>query len=563
MFKQNIIKLLKKHTSLKEIPLEIPPSPELGDYAFPCFILSKTLKKSPNQIAESLAKKIPKTKHISKITATGPYLNFFINKQQITNKTINDIFKNQKNKSTKKKILIESPGPNTNKPLHLGHVRNICLSQTLNNILKFQGNNTIQININNDRGIHICKSMLAYQKYGKNSTPKTAKLKSDFFIGKYYVLFAQKIKDNQKLETEVNKLLEKWENNDPKTIALWKKMNSWAYQGFKETYKKFNLTFDKEYYESKTYKKGKAIVHEGLKKRIFYKDKSGAIIIDLEKQGYGEKVLLRSNGTSVYVTQDMYLAKARYDDYKFDKLIYVVATEQNYHFKVLFEILKKLKYPFADKLHHFAYGMVNLTTGKMKSREGTVIDADNLIQQVEELAKKEIQKRHKLSKIELNERAKKIAMAAIRFYLIKHDPIKDMLFDPKKSISFEGETGPYVQYAYARINSIIKKSKQTINNQFLKKSNLTLLKEPQEINLIKKLEQFPKIINKISENYKLSLLPNYLLELSQEFNTYYHNTKIIQKDIPLQNARLCLIYSIKKILKKGLNLLEIKTLGEM
>ena len=340
-------------------------------------------------------------------------------------------------------------------------------------------------------------------------------------------------------------------------------MNSWAYQGFKETYKKFNLTFDKEYYESKTYKKGKAIVKEGLKKGIFYKDKSGAIIVDLEKQGYGEKVLLRSNGTSVYVTQDMYLAKSRYEDYKFDKLIYVVATEQNYHFKVLFGILKQLKYPFANKLHHFAYGMVNLTTGKMKSREGTVVDADTLIQEIQTLAKKEIQKRHKLSKTELNKRAKKIAMAAIRFYLIKHDPIKDMLFDPKKSLSFEGETGPYVQYAYARINSIIKKSKQTINQSFLKKSNLTLLKEAQETNLIKKLESFSKITNKISENYKISLLANYLLELSQQFNTYYHNTKILQKDKQLQNARLCLIYSIKKIIKKGLNLLEIETLEEM
>lgn len=567
MFKQNIIKLLKKETKLKEIPLEIPPNSELGDFAFPCFILSKKLKKSPNQIAIDLAKKIPKPKNISQIKAVGPYLNFFISKTNLTEKTLKKIFKEKENygksKPSTQKILIEYPGPNTNKPLHLGHVRNMCLGQALSNILKFGGKKIITTNINNDKGIHVCKSMLAYQKYGKNSTPKTAKLKSDFFVGKYYVMFAQKVKDNPKLEEEAKELLHKWEAKDPKTIALWKKMNTWAFKGFKETYKKFNLKFEKEYYESEMYEKGKKIVQEGLKKKIFKQDDSGAVLIDLEKEGYGKKILLRSDGTSVYITQDIYLANARYKDYKFDKLIYVVATEQNYHFKVLFEVLKKLKYPFADRCYHFAYGMVNLTTGKMKSREGTIVDADALIDELKKLAGQAIKTRHALPKKELDERAKKIAMAALRFYLIKFNHIKDILFDPKESISFEGETGPYIQYTCARIHSIINKSTTKINDDLIKKANLNFLKLKSEINLIKKLTEFPNIIKKINKTYKVSLLSNYLIELCQEFNTYYHSTKVIQENRGIELARLVLIYSIKETIKNGLLLLGIQQMEEM
>ena len=566
MFDQDIIKLLKKETKLKEIPLEIPPDSKFGDYAFPCFILSKKLKKAPLEIAQELSKIEPEG-NISKIEANGPYLNFFISKTNLTEKTLKKIFKEKENygksKPSTQKVLIEYPGPNTNKPLHLGHVRNMCLGQALSNILKFGGKKIITTNINNDRGIHVCKSMLAYQKFGRNSTPEKAKLKPDFFVGKYYVMFAQKVKDNPKLEEEAKELLHKWEAKDPKTIALCKKMNNWAFKGFKETYKKFNLKFEKEYYESEMYEKGKKIVQEGLKKKIFKQDDSGAVLIDLEKEGYEKKILLRSDGTSVYITQDIYLANARYKDYKFDKLIYVVATEQNYHFKVLFEVLKKLKYPFADKCYHFAYGMVNLTTGKMKSREGTIIDADTLIDELKGLAKQAIKTRHALPKKELDERAEKIAMAALRFYLIKFDHIKDILFNPKESISFEGETGPYIQYTCARIYSIINKSTTKINDDLIKKANLNFLKLESEINLIKKLTEFPNIIEKINETYKVSLLSNYLIELCQEFNTYYHSTKVIQESKDIELARLVLIYSIKETIKNGLQLLEIEPLEEM
>ena len=563
MFENHIIKILKKETKLKEIPLEVPSNPEFGDYAFPCFILSKKYKKNPAEIAQELSKKIKLDNKIKETKAIGPYLNFFINKEKLISNVIEQVIKEKENygkaKKTNKKIVIEFIGPNTNKPLHLGHARNMVSGYALCKILEENGNKVIPVNINNDRGIHICKSMLAYKKFGKNDSPNKSKLKSDFFVGKYYVMFLKKAKSNPKLEQEAKELLQKWEQGDKETIALWKKMNSWALNGLKKTYKTFNIKFKKEYFESNTYKKGKDIIYEGLKKGLFKKDKTGAISIDLTKEGLDKKILLRSDGTAVYITQDIYLAKKRYKDFKYDKLIYVVATEQNYHFKVLFEILKKLKFPFADKCYHFAYGMVNLTTGKMKSREGTVVDTDTLVDDLTKLAKKEIKKRYtKISKSELNKRSKNIALSAIRFYMLKHDPIKDFVFDPIKSISFEGETGPYIQYTHARIHSIIKKSKQKVS-----KADTSLLKYEAETNLIKKLNEFPQLINKIGENYKLSLMCHYLLDLCQEFNTYYHSTKIIQENKDLESARLSLIYAIKEVIKKGLTLLGIEALKEM
>ena len=564
MFEEEVKTRVKKATGLKDISLEIPPDSNMGDFAFPCFQLSKKLKKSPIEIAKGLKNKIKQDKIIKEVKVIGPYLNIFINKSLIAESVLPKILKEKNifghNKKSKNKILIEYPGPNTNKPLHLGHVRNMCLGQSLSNLLKSQGNTIIPVNINNDRGIHICKSMLAYKKWGKNASPTNSKLKPDFFVGKYYVMFAQKAKNNPKLEQEVKELLQKWESQDPETIKLWKKMNSWAFSGFKETYKKFNVKFTKEYYESEMYKKGKNIVEDGLKNKLFQKEKDNSIFIDLTKQGFDKKVLLRADGTSVYITQDIYLAKKRYEDFKFDKLIYIVGNEQIYHFKVLFQIFKKLKYPFADHCKHFSYGMVNLTSGKMKSREGTVIDADNLVDDLKELAKKEIKKRFpKLSKEKLEKRANKITMAAIKFYMLKHDPLKGFLFDPKKSISFEGETGPYVQYSYARINSILKKSKQKPTT----KAKISLLNQDLEQDLIKKLSEYPNLLKTVAEKQKISLLTHYLLKLAQDFNTYYHNTPVIQENKDLEGARILLISCIKETLKNGLSILGIETMGEM
>lgn len=581
-FREHIIKLLKKETKLSEINLEIPPSSELGDYAFPCFILSKKYKKNPNEIAQELSKKIKLDKIIKDVKAIGPYLNFFVNKEKLSEEILKKIFKENENygiqPKTNKTILVEYLGPNTNKPLHLGHVRNIALGYSLCNLLKANGHKVFPVNINNDRGIHICKSMLAYQKWGKNDSPSTqenkkfsghrkskgfsseSKLKSDHFVGKYYVMFSKKAKENPKLDDEAKEMLEKWEKGDKETIELWKKMNKWALDGFKETYKKFNIKFHKEYFESTTYKKGKDIVLDGLKKGLFEKDKDGAVFVDLNKQGHGNKVLLRADGTSVYITQDIYLAKERYDDFKYDKSIYVVATEQIYHFKVLFETLKILKFPFADKCYHFAYGMVNLTTGKMKSREGSVVDADDLVDDMIKLSLKETKSRNKnLDKKELEKRAEKIAMGAIRFYILKYDSTKDFLFDPKESISFEGETGPYLQYTYARINSIIKKYRQKIDD----KVDTSLLKEKEELEIIKMLSNFNDIVKTIGNNYKIHVLARYLLDLAQSFNNFYHKYPVLKADEELKKARLLLIICVKQVIKNGLNLLGIDVLERM
>ncbi len=556
-YEKEVLDLLKKELK-KEVSLSRPPDSAMGDYAFPCFVLAKDMKKAPNVIAEELAGKLKVSGNIERIESKGPYLNFFMKKGSVASDALKKIFKDGAEfgrVSGKKKVVIEYPGPNTNKPLHLGHVRNMALGYSMSRILSAAGNNVITVNINNDRGIHICKSMLAYKKWGKNDSPEKSKMKSDFFVGKYYVKFAEELKKNPDLENEALEMLEKWEQGDKEVVALWKKMNKWAFDGFKKTYKTFDVKFEKEYFESETYKKGKDIVMDGLKKGIFEKDEDGAVVADLEKEGFGKKVLLRANGTTVYVTQDLFLAKQKFDDFKYDKSIYVVATEQNYHFKVLFTLLKKLNFPFADKCHHFAYGMVNLTTGKMKSREGTVVDADNLVDEMVAIAKEETKKRHKdISEKELDKRAKQIAMAAIRFYLLKSDSIKDILFDPKESISFEGETGPYVQYVHARCCSVLKKAKLEVDA----KVDFELLKEKQEQELVSMLNEFPSVVANSAKNYKPSLITRYLLDLCQSFNNFYHCFPVIQDDKKLEKARLLLVDCVRSVVENGLDLLGIE-----
>ena len=557
-FEDAIKRILKKHIS--DVNLEIPPDSSLGDYAFPCFILAKTLKKNPVEIAKDLAGKIKVSGVVKEVKAVGPYINFFVDKTSVSSDVLSKIFKEKddygKQKNNKKKIVIEYPGPNTNKPLHLGHVRNMVLGYALGKILSFNGNKIIPVNINNDRGIHICKSMLAYMKWGKGDNPTKSKLKPDFFVGKYYVKFNEKLKDNPSLEQEAQELLKKWEKGDKEVIDLWKKMNKWAFDGFKETYKKFDIKFEKEYYESDSYKRGKEIILDGLKKGIFF-DSNGAVVTKL-KDG-NEKVLLRANGTTVYITQDIYVANQRFLDFKFDKMIYVVATEQNYHFKVLFEVLSQLKYKFADKCYHFAYGMVNLTSGKMKSRLGTVVDADNIVNDMEALAMEETKKRHSdISAVELGKRSSKIAMAAIRFYLLKNDPVKDILFDPKESISFEGETGPYLLYTYARINSILRKSKKEVRNV-----DCSLLKEKEELELITLLNGFSSIVSEVGTKYNIHSLCRYLLDLAQGFNNFYHKYPVIKASDDLFKARLLMISCVKQVLKNGLSLLGIDVVEKM
>ena len=539
--------------------LEKPPKAELGDYAVPCFTFAKKLKKNPQEIAKDIVNKIDKT-GFNKIKAFGPYVNFFI-KKDIFAQVLNEIHKCKQSYGTfpinKKTVLVEGPSPNTNKPLHLGHVRNMTICKALFNVMNANGYTAKQINLNNDRGIHICKSMLAYQKFGKGDTPEKSGLKPDHFIAKYYVLFNEKVKENPELENEIHEILRKWEAGDKEIIELWKKMNKWAFDGFKKTYKTFNINFDKEYYESEAYKKGKEIVLDGLKKGLFEKDETGAIIINLEKEGFDKKVLVRSDGTSVYMTQDIYIAKKKYEDFKYDKSIYVVGNEQNYHFQILFKVLKKLGFNSVEGCYHFSYGMIDLPEGKIKSREGTTVDADNLVEEVVSLAKQEIEKRYdSLDKKEIADRAKKIAMAAILFFILKYDPKKDFTYNPAESLSFEGETGPYCQYVYARIQSIIRKSNVKA------KENISFLGE-EEKQILKLLSDYPAIVKKVSESYKLSLIARYVLELCQEFNNYYSKTKIIQKDKELESARLYFIEAIAQVVANSLGLLGIEVLNEM
>jgi len=551
LFKKEIIDFLKKETKLKEISLDVPPDPVMGDYAFPCFVLAKN-KQNPSDIAEKLKEKVPLKGMIKDARVVGPYLNFFVNEGKITENTLKQIYREKEKygsaKAKKIKYMIEYPSPNTNKPLHLGHIRNILIGQSLSNIFEFLGNKVIHVNLNNDRGIHICKSMLAYKKWGKNKKPNK---KPDHFVGDFYVLYNKK--ENEKLKQELQDMLKKWEDGDKTVRELWKKINTWALKGFDETYKKFNLKFDKTYNESEIYDKGKDIVLDGLKKGIFYKDKDNSIAVDLKD--LGKKVLIRPDGTSIYITQDIYLALLKFRDYNPDKSIYVVGSEQNYHFEVLFKILEMLKFKFAKKCFHLSYGMVYLPEGKMKSREGNVVDTDNFIDEMIALAKEEVRKRDKdLTKKKVDNRSTKVGMGALKFFILKTDVSKDIFFDPKKSISFEGETGPYIQYAHARICSILRKYNKSVSD----KINFSILKEKEEVEIIKKLGGFPEVIEKAGDSFKPSIVSNYIHSVAKGFNEFYHKHNILKEEEELKKARLLMAYCVKEVLENGLRLLGIE-----
>ena len=563
-FEKEIKDLLNKEIGLDNLILETPPNSELGDFAFPCFQLTKKFKKKPNEIANQLVKKINQPDFISEIKVAGPYLNFFIDKSTIAESVIREIQRDRENygKSTdEERVLVESPGPNTNKPLHLGHLRNMLLGQSISNILEFMGKKAHIVNVLNDRGIHICKSMLAYQKFGNDSTPEKAKKKPDHFVGDYYVKYAQELKKNPELEKENRELLSKWEKRNPEVMRLWKKMNKWAIKGFKKTYQKLNFRIEKEYLESKTYQGGKDIILKGLEDKVFQRDKDGSVIIDLTDKKLDKKVLLRPDNTALYITQDINMARLRYQDFKFDKMIYIVGNEQQYHFKVLFEVFKALKFKFANKCYHFSYGMIELPDGKMKSREGTVIDADDLIAAAIKLAKAETKKRDKkLSEKKLTKKATKIALAAVKFSILKHDPLKNFVFDLKKSLEFEGDTGPYILYSYVRIKSILRKYGKKVNS----KIDYSLLDTKLDKEVLNLLKDYPKIVNNAARDYKPSSIANYLLELASTFNKYYQKNPILNaKDKETKKARLLLINSVSLVLKSALNLLGIETVKKM
>ncbi|MEK6900724.1 MAG: arginine--tRNA ligase, partial [Nanoarchaeota archaeon] len=549
-FRYQLIALLHRCTSLSmdEIAqrIAVPPDPALGDYAFPCFKLDS----NAHQAAQNLKSKISLPSYLSKIDVAGPYLNFYLDPAVVAEQTIAEI-KKQKDRygagKEKKKVVVEFCSPNTNKPLHLGHIRNMAIGDAVCRLLAFQGNTVHPVSVVNDRGIHICQSMLGYQKWGNHKKPDK---KSDHFVCDYYVLFAKHAKEDENVKNEAQELLLKWERNDKSTRALWKKMNGWVLKGFAQTYKRFGIRFEKEYFESTYYQDGKEVVLEGLKRGIFEKDHTDAVTALLEMYDLPNKVLLRGDETSLYITQDLYLAGMRYKDYKFDQMIYVVASEQNLHFRQLFKILELLGRPYARQMYHLSYGLVNLPTGRMKSREGTVVDADNLIDEVASLAEQEVQTRYALlSEKKRKYRAEFIALGAIKFFVLRTDPNRDMIFNPEESISFDGETGPYIQYTHARACSILRKAgtkPRTVQ--------YSLLDHLLEQRVLKLLAQFPERAQEVSTQYKIHLLCRYLLDLSQAFNEFYQECPVLKADKEIKNARLALVDASRQVLKNGLYL---------
>ena len=566
-YKESIAKLLAKETKFDKDKiielLEVPPQ-GLGDYAFPCFILAKELKKNPLEISKEISSKI-KEDFLEKVDAKGPYVNFFISKGDLSTSVLTNIFTGKLINSTEKeKVMVEYSSPNTNKPLHLGHLRNNILGLSISNLLEAKGQKIIKANLVNDRGIHICKSMLAYKLFGKDRDPKKEGLKSDHFVGEMYVLFNEKLKENPKLEEEAQKMLNLWEAKDKETIDLWKKMNSWALDGMKETYNLFGSKFDEWFFESEIFAKGdaKKIIEEGLKKGIFKKEDNGAIAANLEPE-LPNKIIVRGDGTSLYATNDLALTQYKFDKYKINKSIWVVGSEQELYFKQLFYMFEKLGREWAKNCYHLSYGMVNLTSGKMKSREGTVVDADDLIIEVIDIAKGEIDNRYKdLSGKEREERALAIALSAIKFYLLKNDAKKDITFNPKESISFEGETGPYIQYTYARAKSILRKAKEEKINY--KKENFELLTEDKEKELIVVLSEFSNMVDKSLDQLSLHPIAHNLLSIAEKFNSFYHDVSVLKATSPeLINARLSLVEATSILIKKGLSILDIEVLEEM
>ena len=579
MFRNKVINAIEAHTNLDRTKIdsliEIPPTLDLGNFAFPCFILAKELKKAPNQVAIELITKIKLPKEIVEIKANGPYINFYVNKEmfaeyvnkktpeiEMAEKVIN-LNNDDSSNQIPKTVLLEFPSPNSNKPLHLGHVRNMVYGQSIKNLYAFCGAETTNVNLFNNRGIHVCKSMLGYTKWGNLQTPESTKKKSDKFVAEFYVLFEKHIKENPELEKEAQEMLQKWEHEDSNILALGKKMNKWAEDGHKKTYKKFELDFEKTYYEQEDglYKHGKEVVQEGLSKGLFYKDEeSSNVMVDLEKYGLGKKVLLRADGTSIYITQDMFLAEIKDRQYKTEKSIIITAIEQNNHFKQLFKIFELLNKPYAKGMVHLSYGMVNLPEGRMKSREGTVVDADDLIDELQEMAKAEILVRNPdIDMKELEDRSFKIAMSALRFFLLKVDPKLDIVYDPKQSVSFEGETGPYIQYTIARINSILEKAPE-LDFENVDYSLLTDNLEQQMFNLI---NQFNDIILEATLRHKPSAICRFALDLAQLFNEFYHQKQIVKEESKIRNARLVLAWKVKDMLILALELLHIHPLERM
>lgn len=566
----------------KSIQLQATRKEFDGDLTLVVFPFLKISKKTPELTAEEIGSKLKEIQPIvESFNVIKGFLNLTIAKEQWVS-MLNEMATNEKYGFTQVRensplYMVEYSSPNTNKPLHLGHVRNNLLGYSLCRILEANGYRVVKTNIVNDRGIHICKSMLAWQKFGNGETPETSGKKGDHLVGDYYVKFDLEYKTQVKelmsqgkseeeakkeapLMVEAQAMLKKWEDGDPGVRELWNKMNNWVYAGFDETYQKMGVGFDKIYYESQTYLDGKEKVNEGLSKGLFYRREDGSVWADLSADGLDEKLLLRADGTSVYMTQDIGTATQRFNEFSIDKMIYVVGNEQNYHFQVLSILLDRLGFSWGKDLVHFSYGMVELPEGKMKSREGTVVDADDLMEEMVTTAKEvsmELGKLEGRPQEEIDEIARICGMGALKYFILKVDPRKNMLFNPKESIDFNGNTGPFIQYTYARICSVLRKAKES---GFEIPSSLDVNLEVSEVeaNLIQTLANFPVVIRQAGAEYSPALIANYVYDLVKSYNSFYHDFSILKEENASVRAfRLVLSQTIAKVIKLGMSLLGI------
>ena len=552
-----------------------------GDITLVVFPMLKMSRKSPEQTAADLG---------SYLTAEMPEVKEFNVIKGFLNLTVFDSYYigylnslyadvwNGMQKGDRETVIIEYSSPNTNKPLHLGHVRNNLLGYAVCNILEACGKQVVKTNLVNDRGIHICKSMLAWKLFGNGETPSSTGKKGDHLVGDYYVIFEKENKKqinalvdeglsteeaekNTPLIREAQEMLRKWEAGDPETISLWREMNSWVYSGFDTTYERLGVKFDKIYYESETWQTGKKTVLEGLENSIFYMHDDGSVWVDLKNEGLDEKVLLRSDGTSVYITQDIGTARLRHQEYNPSKMIYVVGNEQNYHFKVLALILDKLGFPWAKSLHHLSYGMVELPEGKMKSREGLVVDADDLMDEMISTARDMSDELGKLEGLEDSEKAdivKLIGMGALKYFILKVDPVKNMTFNPRESIDFDGNTGPFIQYTYARIRSVLRKAGESgiVFNEYVK-NDIELNKK--EKNLLKFIHDYHTVVRDAAEGFNPSLIANFAYDIVREYNQFYHDYSILKEENRgKRDFRLVLSSVVSEIVKGGMGLLGIE-----
>jgi arginyl-tRNA synthetase len=547
-----------------------------GQVTIVTFPFTRFSKKSPEQTGTEIGEYLKnELKEVAAFNVIKGFLNISLADSYWLNQLYTDILTDDFAvfKPNGKKVMVEYSSPNTNKPLHLGHVRNNLLGYSVAEILSAAGYEVIKANLVNDRGIHICKSMLAWQKFGNGETPQSTGIKGDHLVGKYYVLFdkeykkqidelkaagqtEEEAKKNAPVIKEAQAMLQKWETGDAEVINLWKTMNGWVYEGFDTTYKKLGVNFDKFYYESDTYLLGKDIIEEGLQKGVFFKKEDNSVWINLSADGLDEKLVLRGDGTSVYITQDLGTAQLKYDEFKMDQSIYVVGNEQDYHFKVFFLILDKLGKTWSKGLYHLSYGMVDLPSGKMKSREGTVVDADDLISEMEQTAKQQTEALGKVdgfSETEKQELYHTIGMGALKYFLLKVDPKKRLLFNPDESVDFQGHTGPFIQYTHARIKSVLARAKYVNNTT----ASASLLADV-ERDLVVTLTQFPTAITQAAEGHNPGIVANYVYEVAKVFNKFYHEKSILQaEDEQLKQFRLQLSAATAKVINKGMSLLGI------